>query len=327
MIIQVGNIGLQVDIMGNISLELERKFRNNLSGYISPSAAQDTSLKIFVLPEVHLDSILLDEETEALKLMLEKMEKRFPYSKFPYEWITGVYAKGSNNAPRPKALPRPFISRALIGRFSVVPLRQCLLALNHDDRQAFALVRGRDISILMNAVALAVQATLCMLAPEKKAVILHAASAEVGGDGYLFLGISGSGKSTIAASLPREQVFSDESTLCCMDHGIPNIAPTPFSQAENGPVRPEPASLKKVFFLKKDKENFLAELSPGTAMRRILHNHIHFFSFFRKEEALGAFHAVDGMVRSAPSSILSFTRTFDPIHFFEETAHEKQKAL
>ncbi|MBW1773735.1 MAG: hypothetical protein JRJ82_12695 [Deltaproteobacteria bacterium] len=327
MIIQVGNIGLQLDILGNTSLELEREIRNTFSGFNSQSAAWDASLKIFVLPEIHLDSILLDEETAALKHMLERMEKRFPYAKFPYEWVTGVHRNGSNNARRPKTLPRPFISSSHMDRFSVVPLRQCLLALNHDDRQAFALVRGRDISVLNSAVTIAVQATLCMLAPGKKSVILHGASVEMGGEGYLFVGVSGSGKSTLAKCFPSENVFSDESTLCYMAHGTPYLAPTPFIQTENGHRRLEPTPLSKIFFLNKDNGNSMTDVSPGAAMARILHNHIHLFSFFRNEEAVGAFHMVDGMVRSAPASILNFTRTFDPLPFFEETAYEKQKTL
>ena len=157
--------------------------------------------------------------------------------------------------------------------------------------------------------------------------MLHACAAVLEGDGYLFLGVSGSGKSTIAAALPREYVFSDESTLCFKAHGIPFLGPTPFTQAKNIRMRSEPAPLRRVLFLEKDKRNFLEDVSPGAAMVRILHNHIHFFSLFRRQEALRVFRAVEGMARSAPASILHFTRSFDPFHFFKEHVYEEKKAL
>lgn len=331
MIVRVGNIILRVEIGGSKSLRLEREIRGTFSGFIAPSTAPftpwDASLKIFVLPDIHLDGILLDEEKTALKAMLERIQQRFPYAKFPYRWVTGFHRNGSKAAPRPGTLPRPFISRALLDRFSLVPLRQCLLALNHDDHQAVALVRGGDTTVLMNAVILAIQATLCMLAPDKKAVMLHGASAEIKGAGYLFLGVSGSGKSTMAGNFPREDVFSDESTLCSLDHGMPFIAPTPFTQNGKGSGMPDPAPLKKIFFLKKDKENFSAAVSPGTAMAKILRNHIHFFSFLRNQEALEAFQAVEGMVRNVPAFVLHSKPGFDPLPFLEETAYERKKAL
>jgi len=327
MIIRVGDIGLRIVLRGNHGLEVEKSLRYAFSGFLAPAADGDASLTVFLLPEMYLDGILLYEEKEALKGMLEHMEKRFPFARFPYEWITGFHSQGREPAVRPSALPSPFMSSAIIDRFSLVPLRQCLLALNHDDHQAVALVRGREVSLLMNAVTLAVQGAVCMLAPKKGAVLLHGASAVIHGAGTLFLGVSGAGKSTIAAALPGDQVFSDESTLCCMDHGIPMIAATPFSQASNGAARPGPAPLKKVFFLRKDKENAVTEMSPGTALARMLYNHIHFFSFLRNQEALDAFRTLERVTRHVPAFVLRFTPHFDPLRFFEEAAHERKKAL
>ena len=327
MIIQVGSIRLRVEIHGEKHPQPEMEAWSASSGYTLHSASPDTSLKIFILPEMHLEHILLDEEAAALRRMLEDIEKRFPYAKFPYEWVTGAHAGGSPIAPRPQALPMPFISRSIMDRFSLVPLRHSLLALNHDDRRGIALVRGKGPCSLNSALNQVIQAAVCMLAPEKEAVVLHACSAVLEGNGYLFLGVSGSGKSTIASALPMEHVLSDESTLCFKAHGIPLLGPTPFTQDENLRMRSQPAPLRRVLFLKKDKENFLEDVSPGAAVVRILHNHIHFFSLFRRQEALRAFRAVEGMARSAPASILHFTQRFDPLHFFRETVYEEKKAL
>lgn len=327
MIMRIGNIGLKADILGNTTLGLEREFRNAFSEYLSPSYPWDLSLEIYILPEIHLDGILLEEEKEAVRHILEKMQRRFPYAIFPYEWVTGVHGKASHAASRPQTLPGPFIDRPRIDQFSVVPLRQCLLALNHLERHAVALVRGKDTTLLTKAVTLALQAVFCLAAPANASIMLHSASAAIDGYGYLFLGVSGAGKSTMAGNFPRENVFSDETTLCFLDQGMPWLAPTPFTQVVSGSVMAESASLKKIFFLKKGKENALTELSPGTAMARILHNHIHFFSFMRKQEALKAFHAVEGMVRHAPAYILCTTPDFEPLSLFEETRHERKKAL
>ena len=79
--------------------------------------------------------------------------------------------------------------------------------------------------------------------------------------------------------------------------------------------------------MNKGESDSASEITPGAAMVRVLHNHIHFFSLFRDKEAALTCHTVEGLVLSAPAYALLFTRDFDPLLFFEENNHEEEKAL
>ncbi|HKP86534.1 MAG TPA: hypothetical protein VJZ26_10580 [Blastocatellia bacterium] len=105
-----------------------------------------------------------------------------------------------------------------------------------------------------------------------KGVEVHAcALADGEGNGYLFAGQSGAGKSTTArlwAGQPGVRVLSDERVVIRKDGGRFWMHGTPW-HGEAGLVRTDRARLTKVFLLRHSRENRLAPIARAQAAARL----------------------------------------------------------
>lgn len=103
-------------------------------------------------------------------------------------------------------------------------------------------------------------------------VMVHAASAEIGGRGLAFLGKSETGKSTIARELDGMnvgQVINDEKAILSSSPGGFDLYGTPLvSDAKIALNKKVP--LFGLYFLKQDKLNSLEVLTPAEALKRLL---------------------------------------------------------
>lgn len=108
--------------------------------------------------------------------------------------------------------------------------------------------------------------------------LLHAASAIKGGNAYLFSGVSGAGKTTIARLAPADTtLLTDEISYVRRANSGYAAWGTPFS-GELGKIGENAsAPIQAVFFLEQGRENQLTTIDPVTAVRRLLRN-ILFFS-------------------------------------------------
>lgn len=109
------------------------------------------------------------------------------------------------------------------------------------------------------------------LAALHRGVLLHACGALIKGNGFVFAGHSGAGKSTIGGLVKkyaRANILSDDRIIVkkeknrFMIYGTPWHGTLPYAFAEQ-------ARLEKVFFLKKARANKIIQLSPLEAMRRL----------------------------------------------------------
>lgn len=99
--------------------------------------------------------------------------------------------------------------------------------------------------------------------------LLHAAGIKRGRLGYIFIGVSGSGKTTISG-LAKDIVLSDELIAIRKLNGEFVVFSTPFwGEFVSGKVKAE-AMLEEAYILVKDTENFLKPLKRFSAAQEIL---------------------------------------------------------
>lgn len=116
-----------------------------------------------------------------------------------------------------------------------------------------------------------VRIMLSFLLLDKRGFLIHSAGLIRDGNGYLFAGVSGAGKSTVARiSAPMTTVLSDDLTLLRHDDSGDNVYGTPFFGEFSTGGANESAPLKGIYFLQKGRENRLVENDPALAWRQLL---------------------------------------------------------
>lgn len=128
---------------------------------------------------------------------------------------------------------------------------------------------------------------------------LHAAALVKGEKGYLFLGDSGSGKSTVSRLCSDYQVFSDDGPIISSQNGVYRVHPSPFHQQDSlKGIEDEVISLGvqivRFYFLVKDEEIFLEGISRKKAFSILLTRHIHFFQSLSTSTKLKLFDLFSG---------------------------------
>jgi hypothetical protein len=136
-------------------------------------------------------------------------------------------------------------------------------------------------------------------------LLLHSASAVRNGKAYLFAGISGAGKTTIARLAPPDAILlSDEiSYVCKQDDGYLAFG-TPFTGELAKAGENVSAPVAELYLLAKGAENRIEPVEGGEAARSLLANIL----FFAAEEKMvhAAFHAAFDFVSRVPISRLTF---------------------
>lgn len=100
--------------------------------------------------------------------------------------------------------------------------------------------------------------------------LLHAAGVSDGKGAYVFFGVSGSGKTSVARLSADRSILSDELVAIRKQNSSYQIHATPFwgefaKGGENCSAR-----LKKIFLLKKDNDNYVTELGRPEALAALL---------------------------------------------------------
>lgn len=133
--------------------------------------------------------------------------------------------------------------------------------------------------------------------------LVHAAGMVHDGDGYIFPGKSGAGKSTISKLSNEKIILSDELALVKKNKDKFIIHGTPF-WGEYEEAKNKFTEIKGIYFLKKDEKNFTKNLSPLIALKMLLPNI--FFYGIDKEFTKKIFNLCHEFIESVPSYELHF---------------------
>lgn len=127
----------------------------------------------------------------------------------------------------------------------------CILALGQE-----------RCDIIANEIENFLRVYSSIILPNYDSILFHSSAVLTKKGAFVFFGNSGAGKSTIANIFRSEnfKVLSDDLNILILKNGL-QIASSPFLSeidcAEEGTF-----PVKKIFYLKKDKENFIEKISP-----------------------------------------------------------------
>lgn len=127
--------------------------------------------------------------------------------------------------------------------------------------------------------------------------------------GYIFLGISGAGKSTIASLFGEEKVLSDDVLPVVTQGDQIRVFSSPFKQVgEACFMGNRHFSVKGLFFLIKDKKTVLQPVKKSEAMINILKNHVHYARLYSDKELGKMFSSVEKIVTHIPVFNMHFEK-------------------
>ncbi len=122
-----------------------------------------------------------------------------------------------------------------------------------------------------------------LLLASRGGFLAHAASAIRDGHAFLFVGISGAGKTTISRLAPPDAtLLTDEISYVVRENGAYLACGTPFAGELARVGENQSAPIKALFFLEKARENWIEDVDPAEAVRLLLRNIL----FFAKDEGL-----------------------------------------
>jgi hypothetical protein len=125
---------------------------------------------------------------------------------------------------------------------------------------------------------------LAQVLGEREACFMHSAALVKDGKGYLFLGDSGAGKSSLSNISDGAVVLSDDSPIFSRRNGDYQVFSSPFhqmahSEGLNKEAMGRSARVEGLYFLFKDERLYLDEVSRKEAISVILKRHILFFPY------------------------------------------------
>ena len=139
----------------------------------------------------------------------------------------------------------------------------------------------------------------------------HGAAMVKNGLGYLFLGASGTGKTTVVRQWPGEHVLSDDHAIVRRTKDGFRLFGTPYSGRENTPCEPgEHAPLQAILLLNQDQCTTLSALSAAQSFQALLPHVIHIPSDRRDTDRVLAI--IQDLCASVTVANLHFNR-IDPL--------------
>ena len=151
---------------------------------------------------------------------------------------------------------------------------------------------------------------------ERAGCFVHAAALARDREGHLFMGNSGSGKTTLAKHCTGCHVLSDDAPIITKKNGELFVYPSPYHQmgleeSLDKDVIQMSAKIKGIYFLIKDTQFFLENVSSGEALLMILKHYIHFFPYLSTQAKMALFDLFFEACYEIPRYHLHFRRDQD----------------
>ncbi len=188
------------------------------------------------------------------------------------------------------------------------------LAYNFNSRTGHVIIfRSEKSDMIMGSFLKLLFVFVSLIAAEENKFMVHGAGIDGEGRGYLFLGQSGAGKTTVAGFARKEDVLSDDSPVLGSVNGKFYIYSSPFSQVnlfdkKSKNQRRKRVQLNKLFFLIKGEELSVKKRERRSALAEIMTRHIHGFEFMDKNCRIAAFSFCSDLCSRIPAYDLHFQK-------------------
>ena len=153
----------------------------------------------------------------------------------------------------------------------------------------------------------------CLVMVNRGRLMVHGAGIKkrTGKGGYLFLGTSGAGKSTVAALSSGDIVLTDDATVIEVAGGACHIHATPFRQvgSERGPRKRmylQQEKLDKLLFLHQSEATSIQPREQRNAFTELLKEHLHCFEVMGEPLKRQAFYLCRAVCEMTPAYDLFF---------------------
>jgi hypothetical protein len=152
---------------------------------------------------------------------------------------------------------------------------------------------------------------LAQVLGERTACFMHSAALVKNRKGYLFLGDSGAGKSSLSKMSDGAVVLSDDSPILTKRNGDYQVFSSPFHQMDPSKgLSSEPmgrsARVEGLYFLFKDERLYLDDVSRKEAVSMILKRHILFFPYLSGRAKSALFDLILELCHRIPIHNLHF---------------------
>jgi len=144
-----------------------------------------------------------------------------------------------------------------------------------------------------------------LVLPSFNGFMLHASSVAKDGRGYIFAGESGSGKSTIIKLSKSFQPLADDSTIIRRVRKNFFVFASPFSEKEKIERKNSFFPLGGIYFLVKDKKNYLNKLSPNLVLEKLI---VNVWPYLSNEFLKQAFPLLTQAAEKIPGYTLNFKK-------------------
>ncbi len=144
-------------------------------------------------------------------------------------------------------------------------------------------------------------------------LLLHGTALVKDGQGFLFLGLTGAGKSTITRLIMPDVCFSDDGAIIKKEKDHIYVYSSPFRQVEGNKKGNEclKGEIKKIFLLEKAEQNRVLPLRKSELMNMVIRYMIHFYKYLDDETAQKGFYVAKDMLETLPSYRLQFANNRD----------------
>ncbi len=189
-----------------------------------------------------------------------------------------------------------------------------VLAYDADSQKGhISLFRSHGKNFLLGSLQKLLFLCTALALTEQNKLVVHGAGLRVLSDGWLFLGASGAGKTTVAGCVEREDVFSDDATVITHDERVFKIHASPFSQInlfdkKGARHYRKEAPLTKLVFLNQASYTDLKQRDKRSALAELLRHSVHGLDIMDRDLKATVFDFCCELSESVPAFDLYFQK-------------------
>ena len=168
---------------------------------------------------------------------------------------------------------------------------------------------ARNKEKILKQIDFEAMAAMSLKVIPKNILFLHGSALIKHGKGYIFMGATGSGKSTIIKNI-KKGIYAEDTVVIKKGKGKFYLYPSPFDKKKVVSISAKPVLVQKIFVLKKSKINYKSRINTKEKFLSIVNNDIYLYN--RKFLSKKFYSLVLDLIKSTKVEKLHFKKDFNP---------------